>query len=474
MKKHILNAKHTEIDSITKNNIQDSIVHPVTQYKNDKISGYEGNNIQINNSTDNSVKNEAIYSDEANASNLAKLKKSSKLLDETFNKENTQSEILTEQGIHLYKIHGRLRKFVSKLKKTRRVCKLMTKILKGYPIQKEEFVLEPFEITLLTSMMERKYNNTTIQDDMIVDNKFNKFMNLIDDRKLNYNIDFLSIEDPLVRTETMKNLVDFIQSLKLIRRIEDNNKFVYKHTTSYLLTQFVNKNDLKFNNTSENLYYQCYFGDYAKNTDLNIFDFCDPSKTHVKGSRNAKSLNTEYMLRILSCTKYKEKFFNYLQTDFVEHYLSAIYKKLEGMLMVLEERWARAPEHKHEHILTEYIDTKIKQKWCKIPWSHTEVQASVSHFICYFSNLLLRQKLQTNKTQLRKLNSAKIIQNPQFSIKNDNEVKCTDLSRRSISKITIQHIGTILNYKKAKKYSLSLFEPSDLILNQIKKKKRFN
>ena len=474
MEKPVQHKKNTEIDSTNTNKNNDPIVYPGTQNKNDKVNGFECNNLQIKNSTDLIVKNKVLGSDDTNVSDLAKPKKSSKSLDETSNKGDAQSEKLTEEDIHLYKIHGRLRKFVSKLKKTRRVCTLMTKILRGDPIQQEEFDLEPFEITLLTSLMDRKYNNTTIQDDMIIDPKFNKFMNLIENRKLNYNVDFLSIEDPLVRAETMKEFVDFIQSLQLVKRIEENNKFVYKHTTSYLLTQFVNKNDLKFNNTSENLYYQYYFGDYAKYTGLNIVDFCDPLKTHVKGSRNAKSLNTEYLLRILSCTKYKEEFFNYLQTDFEEHYLSAIYKKLERMLTVLEERWAKASENKHEHILNEYINKKIKQRWCKIPWTRSEVQAAVSHFICYFSNLLSRQKLHTNKTPLRKLNTSRIISNPPFSIKNDKEVKCTDLLHRKVSNHIIQPIGTILNYKKVKKYSLSLFEPSDLILDQIKQKRNLN
>lgn len=363
--------------------------------------------------------------------------------------------------VQTYQIHGRLRHFVPKLNKTHRVCELMTRILRGKPTELSDFELEPFEITLLSNLLMRKYNNSNIEDDIIIDTSFNEFTTFIHEKKLRYSIDLLATEDTTHQIQTLKKLVDFIKSLKLTKRVEENNKFIYKHTTSYLLTRYVFDNNLKFNTATENLYYDFYFRDHAATIGLNVADFCDPLKTSLIGTNKAKSLNTDYFLKILGCEKFRIEFFKYLSDGFEDHYLSATYKKLERMLVVLEEAWKQSGPEDHNEVLNNFIKKRINHRWCKIPWSKSEVSSAINHFLRYFNELLSRTSINSRK------NLVKIYKNltSQISTKNidanDVDVIRETINEKKRTSIDIQPIGVIINYKRVKKHSLSLFEPSE-------------
>lgn len=367
------------------------------------------------------------------------------------------SEILGSQKVQVYQIHGRIRQFVSRLDKTYRICELMTKILRGESTHSIDYELSSMESTLLNGLLFRKYNNSTISDSAVISPIFNDYLGFIDGAKLRFSHDFTDM------INSTKIFTDFLQSLNISKRIEENNKFVYKHTTSYLITQFVFHHDLKFNSATENLYYQNYFSAYANKWNMDITDFCDPLKTTLKGVKKVKSLNTDYLVRILKCDKYRVDFFRYLRNGFEDDYLSATHKKLERLLFVLEERLQSTPTDDHEKILHDFIRTKINHRWCKIPWSRSEVRSAINHFIGYFTELLSRNSIYKSDTTGDKFKTS-IDLNIQDEISKEVVSPVLELpnSKKNKDYLRIQHVGIILNYKKVRKHSLSLFSASDI------------
>lgn len=394
---------------------------------------------------------------------LSKRNISDQTINSPYDECNQTTDSCQNQRSHIYQIHGRLRQFVSKLKTTHRVCDLMTRILKGEPIESSDYLLKSFEMVLITHLVFRKYHNSTIEDNTIIDEKFNEFNKLIEENRLILTVDFIDTSNHEEFSSQMKKFIDFLQSLNICKRVEENNKFVYKHTTSFLLTQFVYDNDLKFNSASEHIYYQHYFGSYATSKGLKVGDFCDPLKTKLRTTRKTKSLNTDYILRILGCDLYKKEFFKYLYKGFEEDYLSATYKKLQRMLIVLDDNLNSAATQDQDKILREFIRTKINHRWCKIPWNRSEVKAAVAHFVNYFGEMMARRTINHRKIMgnCKNVNSFIVISNSSDVESNSNMKKVEQFIQ---TKHSFQSVGTILFYPKRRISSLSLFEPSNLYL----------
>lgn len=366
-----------------------------------------------------------------------------------------------DQKMYSYQIHGRLRHFVSKLTRTHKVCELMSRILRGETTQLADYDLEPLENTLLTSLLSRKYNNSTVDENSVLNQEFSCYASFVREGRLRCQLNLSEAEDKQARQTLMKSFVDFLQHLKLTKRVEENNKFVYKHTTSYLITQFVFEKNLRFSTTTEALFYQFYFEDHANARGLSAMDFCDPLKTNVKNSRKAKSLNTDYLLRILSCEKYRIEVFKYLEGGFEEDYLSATFKKLERLLLSLEESLAKCCPEDESRILSQFIDTRINHRWCKIPWSRSEIRTAIDHFFSYFSEMLMRRQSTVRKNasfRFRNWNDYKVLSLSSLSHKSGSS--CEGRSNRTHT-VEIQSLGVIFSHKKTKKYTFALFGPSE-------------
>lgn len=376
--------------------------------------------------------------------------------------ESTESVLQPTERVRTYAIHGRVRQFVSKVDKTYRICDLMARILRGEVTQTADFELSDAETRLLAHLLNRKYNNVNVEEQVAVDPFLRASGISIEDRKLRYFVDFMTAGDAKQRADTMKRVVDFTQLLKISKRVEENNKFIYKHTTSYLLSQFVTRNSLKFGPLTETAYYEHYFSEHAATVGVSVSDYCDPLKTTLKSTSKAKSLNTEYLTRILSCDKFRGDFFGYLERGFEDHYVSAIYKKMERMLGALEAQWSIASPERYGAILEEYVKNKINHRWCKIPWSKSEVGSAVRHFLKYFNNLLDRSSETTRRGAADRLPAPTLQPSAILSGDRclDEKLLCSIEQRKSA--VSIQTLGTILSHKKVKKHTLSLFEPSEI------------
>ena len=321
----------------------------------------------------------------------------------------------------------------------------MTKILKGQATDLSEYTgLESFEVTLIKSFVSRKYNNAMVDEAFVIDPNFKSFRHLI-------------------RPSLLKHFIDFLQHLVLVKRVEENNKFVFKHTTSYLYTKFAANQNLKFNNLTENEYYLYYFDEYAKRMGAKISEFFDPLKNQSNINKKIKSLNTDYLLRILNCKKFKADFFEYLNTDFVDHYLSAIYKKMERMLHYLETKMEETTPDKHDELLRDFIRHKINQRWCKIPWTASEVISAVSHFKSYF-NSMLTDKTPIKPKHLQNIPSSKNLSVGHLHLMSKPVSYKPFIQQTKTKHYDIQSIGIIMDYKRPKKVSLSIFDPDSLYL----------
>jgi len=310
-------------------------------------------------------------------------------------KKSNESKIVSKS----YRFHGRVREFTVQLNILKLTCDILNQVLNGEPIDIHSEEIPLVEINLIVAILKRKLGGNQKNSKRKV---FDKICDLKTISRKSKK-PFINSEENscILKFKEFQRLLDQLKNSESVKRVEENNKFVCKHTNAFLYAKFVNKNKLDFNKDSENLFYKYYFEEFAQNNKLSLDVFYDPARNGVRSNKDQKSLNTEYLLRMLSCQKYQKDFFDYLETDFVNDYLSAVYKKLSRLLIPLDCELQNIIEKDYPTAVSKFISSKIESKWCKIPWSSKEVILAKNHFLDYFNKLLHLLKYYDLKTVVK-------------------------------------------------------------------------
>lgn len=361
-----------------------AIVHLIRYYPNDRIISNSSINLTKNRS-ETTLLNSNIQTDDRDVYNINdpdSLKESTEVPNHIITTGSAKKRIVKS-----YRFHGREREYSVRLRMLQRVCEILNQLLASSEAHIDGSSLNEIEIEIVLAVLKRKIGNQIQSDILKSVKKIEECETLNSVLTLNLNAEFID-NNTLKKNSQLESIIQLIKFSKPSKRVEENNKFVYKHTNAYLYSKFVTTNKLTFSKESENFFYEHYFAEYAAKIALSIDNFCDPVRICAKSRKEIKSLNTEYLLRILGCEKYRIDFFEYVQTEFVSDYLSAICKKIARLLMPLENRLRAAKTYNQKEVALQFIKAKIESKWCKIPWSYEEVNMATSHFILYFNKLL--------------------------------------------------------------------------------------
>ena len=280
------------------------------------------------------------------------------------NKECNDKKQLQKISLH---IHGRNRIYKPKLTSLAGVCVLLEKIFKGEHIDDEKDLnIISLYINLVSAIICRKFH-------------LQPTINLTDR--------FINIEK---RREELRHLIKLALTIPSKKRIEENNKFVYKHTMKFLKAQFYTSRKLKYNKESEMEFYQHYFEDISKKTKKPLELFYDPLNITSKYSKKPKTISNTHILLIFDCNNFKAKFFEYIDTNFKEDYQTSIYKKFEKFLSNLESLISKSSDFERVACVEKFIEKLQTSKRCKFPWNSTEIDQALNHYAKHINKLTIK------------------------------------------------------------------------------------
>ena len=193
--------------------------------------------------------------------------------------------------------------------------------------------------------------------------------------------------------EELRNLNEiskFANYIVSTKRTEENNKFVYKHTLKYLKAKYNQENNLPFNRESEESFYKHYFGDHAAERKVQLKTFYDPLNS--KSQSKSKTISNGHLILLFTCRKFKNDFFNYLDSGFKEDYQSSTFKKIEKILLELEKKLEDNSGLEKEKLIRKYISEFAQKKRVKFPWSSKEIDAAMCHFSKQVNRLLMENE----------------------------------------------------------------------------------
>lgn len=178
----------------------------------------------------------------------------------------------------------------------------------------------------------------------------------------------------------LRSLFEKINSLKSRKRVEENNKFVYKLTLKKLRNKFYKKRNLKNNKRTELKFYSHYFEKDSKPKNRSLKDFYDP--LNIKETK--KTLNNSFLKLIFQTEDFRNNFFQIMNSKFRKSYLKTIPNKFVKLFEKLD---LQIDDCGKEKAVFEFVKMVRKIKRLKLPWFIVEVDSAVVAFNQLINNL---------------------------------------------------------------------------------------
>lgn len=242
-------------------------------------------------------------------------------------------------------------KFLQKLSKT------LAKLFLCMEMDVDDMNLTDTEFKILEEVVIKKFTNQT-------EKKFSSIYKLND------------------KPEILEKMNQLIAEHKSTKRVEENNKFIYKYTIKYLKRCYYLKNGLKNTQTSEILFYDYYFKPISDQLKIPLDNFYDPLYKTLNKNPAFKTINNRYMALIFTSVQFKADFFNFLKSDFKKMYSEMVPNKLNKFFRKLRaELNAAEPLYKSVDECKEKFARKLqKNRKCKLPWTYREISCAVAQF----------------------------------------------------------------------------------------------
>jgi len=203
----------------------------------------------------------------------------------------------------------------------------------------------------------------------------------------------------LLQRKFYQNLTPYEMGLPLVEKIDRINeiirgrsnkrpeecyKFVLTRANKYLKRQLAGFADPE---TSEKIFYEHYFGDLAKQTQLPIEQFIYPI---TRKQIEVAKLNSTYFERIFKSEQFVSHVQGYLDNLVYVEYRDELRKKLKSFLSKYDVMFSRhkADVKGAERHLKDYL---LKNKRCKLPWTLNEIKESISRFQSLVETLKSKQ-----------------------------------------------------------------------------------
>lgn len=187
------------------------------------------------------------------------------------------------------------------------------------------------------------------------------------------------INDKTVLLELLNSVTSEHKSMK---RVEENNKFVYKYAMKYLKRLFFLRKGLRNCQMSEVSFYEFYFKSTAEHLKLPIENFYDPLYKTLNKNPAFKTVNNKYMGLIFSSSQFKSDFFNFLKNEFKKTYNDAVPGKLHKFFRKLRAELLNTDPLRHdgEEAIDRFSRRLQRNRKCKLPWTYREISCAVAQF----------------------------------------------------------------------------------------------
>lgn len=219
----------------------------------------------------------------------------------------------------------------------------------------------------------RKYELTMLLS--IISKKFNKIFTI--------NSDEISVE---YLREKFLIIYQALQMEGSYKRIEENNKFIFKFTYKNLKYKFFKDNNLFDNSENELIFLRFYFQKTFQKKNINVEEFFGIKSNQIVW----KSLNNKFFNLIFQSKEFSQVFFEYTKNHFQKDYEKLILKKFDKFLI------------KHDKILKKVSTSSMIKDFCinlnknrkaKFPWTSTEIETALKNFEKNIQRILKKEAL---------------------------------------------------------------------------------
>lgn len=180
-----------------------------------------------------------------------------------------------------------------------------------------------------------------------------------------------------------------LRNEKSTKRVEENNKFIFKFLLKHLKKTFYSKKNIdpkkKF---SEMLFYRFYFRDLSRSDNIDINNFYDPLYRPGLKNKCFKSFNNEYIRLVFRSKSFFEDFKSLLESDFRQLYLDFVTDKIKEILFPLKKTLMDVEQNEEqERLVFENFSKEFeRKKRFKLPWTVCEMECAIQQFIKVLSN----------------------------------------------------------------------------------------
>lgn len=184
------------------------------------------------------------------------------------------------------------------------------------------------------------------------------------------------------QSELLDRVNKMLLKHKSAKRVEENNKFIYKYTMKYLRKQFYAKKGLKNSKTTEIMFYEHYFSQISEQNNMKLDNFFDPLYKTLNKNPSYKTINNKYLSLIFSSTHFKCDFFDFLKFNFKNTYNQMVPFKLKKFFKKLRSDVVstQASLDSKEDLLKKFTDKLRYNRKCKLPWTYKEIACAIAQF----------------------------------------------------------------------------------------------
>lgn len=249
--------------------------------------------------------------------------------------------------------HENSENFLLKLKVFKKVTLILTEIFRGKDINLKTKDLKLSEFQVILKVLKKKYT--------------------------------LKIFQILLEKTNKKNLQEAILELEKIiydkpinisrKRIEENNKFIYKNSLKIMKKLFYEARKLPKSKSSEIYFYRYYFKEISKKKKISLEHFIDPLNVKQK----VKTLNNKFLGLIFSSEHFKSDFQKTMKNELFRHYEKLILRKFVKFFVKFDNKYNSSFD---QNSLSENVMKYLKDsKRIKFPWDKNEIENAVCKFI---------------------------------------------------------------------------------------------
>jgi hypothetical protein len=230
-------------------------------------------------------------------------------------------------------------------------------ILRGNPVTPKDIAFSPLILNILREILTKKLRNVSMR-------KANR-------QKLNKN--FLE--------ESADRINCALRRHSSRKRVEENNKFIFKIIMFEIKNEFCQQQGLTLNKETETAFYNYYFLETSQQLGRPMNHFYDPLYRVALTNDEFKSINSGYLKLIFQSERLRARFESYLEDNFLDRYRRISEEKIKGVLRPLETALNTKKKVSITNEIYENFTSRLRRsRKCKLPWTQVEVQKAMNQF----------------------------------------------------------------------------------------------